>query len=84
VIAMNNFETKYMKFEKDNSYTGKTESWYVLSKGNGIPLANVKWYNPWSQYVMFPEEDTLFNYSCLDEIKTFLAALNKEYRMSKA
>lgn len=77
---MLNYNTKYLTFYKAGEYP-KTEHWVIASRTDSYILAQVKWYGPWRQYIMFPESgNILFNKDCLQDIVNFLKDLNKEYK----
>lgn len=38
-------------------------------------LGIIKWYGRWRQYAFFPENGTLFNVECLNDIQTYIKGL---------
>jgi hypothetical protein len=58
--------------EHGTSYSGKTKCWMVRSKHGGEPIALVSWYGPWRKYVLYPQDATLYDASCLTDIAAFL------------
>lgn len=38
-------------------------------------LGIIKWYPRWRQYAFFPENDTLFNVECLNDIVSYIREL---------
>jgi hypothetical protein len=50
----------------------KTKVWHVVAKEDGTILGTVKWFGRWRQYAFFPESDTVFEKTCLDDIRVFL------------
>ena len=55
--------------------TGKTEIYKVVSKESAFLLGHIKWHGPWRQYVFFPQAETIFEKTCLEDIKIFLIDL---------
>ena len=51
------------------------------NNGNGILLGIVKWYAQWRQYGFYPEENTVFEKTCLKDIAAFCIDLNERQRL---
>ena len=70
----------YVKFEliKNNP---KTKVYSVKSIQGSVSLGVVSWFGKWRRYVFFPEEDTVFDYNCLEDIKNFMDNLMKEHEL---
>ena len=62
-------------------FTGKTWVYEITSRSNYQTLGVVKWYGPWRQYCFHPEQETMFNQTCLAEITQFLKDLKEERRV---
>ena len=56
----------------------KTSVYSVDSKRDGSRLAVVKWYGPWRQYTLWPEPQTVWNPSCLQDVTDFIDNLMKQ------
>ena len=69
--------SKYLEFIETKD-TGKTKVFLVRSKHGGAALANISWYGPWRQYVMFPVRNTVWNPECLRTIIEFIDGLMAE------
>jgi hypothetical protein len=65
-----NFTLKEMK--------GKTKVWTCRSNYNDHILGEVAWYAPWRKYCFFPNENTLFDHLCLNEIHFFVSSVNQK------
>lgn len=65
------------------SSTGKTCRYEVRNAENGCVLGTVKWHGAWRKYAFFPENDTLFETTCLRDICEFLDDLKKDRAESK-
>ena len=61
----------------------KTWVYGVVSMNHGWKLGLVKWYAPWRQYCFFPENETIFNPTCMEQIIQFIKDLMTERRNSK-
>jgi len=81
IIAIPILRTKYMYFEKEIDYQGKTERWTVCNNKSHEPLGLIQWYGAWRQYVFEPDDGSIiFNNGCLDTISEFLTELNQKQR----
>jgi hypothetical protein len=47
-------------------------------------LGEVKWYAPWRRYCFFPNQCTLYDASCLQEIVSHLDDLMKQRKKDNA
>lgn len=67
----------YIEFEliKNNP---KTKVYSVKSIRGSVSLGVVSWFGKWRRYAFFPEEDTVFDSNCLEDIKNFMDNLMKE------
>jgi len=57
---------------------------YAIRKNSKTGLAEllgiIKWHGAWRQYVFFPDNDTMWNSSCLCNIQKFLDEINKKHK----
>ena len=67
----------YLKFELVEQKP-KTMIYSVLSVVSNELLGHIKWHNSWRKYVFFPLENTIFDSSCLTEIRDFIDFLMKK------
>jgi len=74
-------ESKYMEFNKIGS-TGKTDIWDILSKSSGFILGKISWYGAWRQYCFFPSPNSVFNVTCMDDIKKMINELMAQRRLT--
>lgn len=72
------WDSEYLSFEEDDHYQGKTKRLLVVSKRKLEILGEIKWYGPWRQYVFFPEEATIWNDRCLEDVQEVIKALMAE------
>ena len=63
---------KYIYF-KEVKTERKTGTWMCKNNRSDDDLGIVKWYGPWRQYCFFPNEFTIFNKGCLDDIQDFIS-----------
>ena len=68
-------ESQYLEFRFVEKKP-KTRVWEVCSKTNMLRLGLIKWYGSWRQYTFFPEQGTVFNEGCLEDIRYFLISEN--------
>ena len=68
----------YLYFQVARSAKAKTYHVYVYSKNSEILLGTVKWFGRWRQYAFFPEQETVFNTNCLEDIRKCIAALRSD------
>lgn len=72
--------TKWLLFDLlDTPEKKKTQVWKVLSI-KGTPLGFIKWFSNWRCYAFFPDEDTIFNSACLNDIIKFIDKLMQKRR----
>lgn len=51
--------------------TGKTKVWNVVAKESKHWLGQIRWFGRWRKYAFFPNNDTVFESTCLTEIAGF-------------
>ena len=61
------YDTKYMLF-RIRKQNRKTAIWEVMNKSSGGRLGIIGWHPPWRQYCFFPEDNCVFNVSCMSDI----------------
>jgi len=66
--------------EQPNASGRTTKIWGVYSKRHGDILGEVRWYPAWRQYVFCPMPESIYNGSCLVNIKDFLKKCNLAQR----
>lgn len=66
------YDKKYLNIIEDSlSTSGKTKIFRVVNIQANI-LGYIRWYGGWRKYVFYPNEETLFDNNCLEEIRKFL------------
>lgn len=89
-IALN-IKSKFVDFKlietkpKTNVYGVYTKEKTVQSGVTPQPilLGVIKFYPNWRQYSFFPEYETVFEKTCMQDITNFMIALNKDLRESQ-
>lgn len=54
------------------SKSEKTARYNVVAKEGEIILGEIKWFGRWRKYALFPNENTVFESKCLNDIFNFL------------
>lgn len=54
------------------SKSKKTTIWGIWSGQPGGYIGEIRWYAHWRRYVFFPNDNTLWDASCLREITAFI------------
>ena len=62
------------------SESGKTDIWSVRSLSSGAELGQVRWFGRWRCYAFHPEPDTVFNASCLAQVRDFCDRMTHGHR----
>lgn len=74
----------YLKFTEGRaSDSGKTRTWNVDHKDSGDNLGCISWYAPWRRYCFYPNDDRLFDASCLMDIGLFLTQRMAEHKKTQ-
>ena len=75
--------SKWLSFEEDDHYEGKTRRMVVVSKKHLNILGEIKWYTNWRQYAFFPEPGTVWNPECMKDIQDEIARLMKQRKLER-
>lgn len=74
----------YVHFVRAAKQNPKTWIYIVrmdTKKGLGFLLGVVKWYAQWRQYAFYPAGGTVFEKTCLRDIRDFVIDLNERQRL---
>ena len=66
--------SKYLEFGITEEKP-KTKVIGIWSKKSGDRLGIIKWFGRWRQYAFFPEDGTVFNVECLNDIQSYIKEL---------
>jgi len=76
---------KYITVNKFPPAKGKkTCTCSIDANSSGCPLGEIRWFGRWRQYCFFPEQDTVWNKGCLQDVIEALDSLNREHREGKS
>jgi len=64
----------YVYFDLLDMPKKKTQTWQVMSR-RGVHLGDIKWLAQWREYAFFPDEETVYESTCLGEISAFIQDL---------
>lgn len=81
-MGLGDIKSKYLIFVLKERKP-KTEVWEVRTKSDNSLLGIIKWYAQWRQYCFFPEQETVWSFGCVDDIRFFLAMANGEHANKK-
>lgn len=71
---------KYLDFREVDNAPKKTRRVLIVSKIGSIPLGEIKFHGAWRQYTFLPENETIFDIKCLNEITEKINEMNQEIR----
>ena len=77
-------KTKYKFIQFIRARKQNPRTWIYLVRTNNIQgtlLGQVRYYPQWRQYGFYPEEGTVFEKTCLGDIKEFCIELNERQRL---
>lgn len=69
---------KWIEFVEMNIPTKKTKTFIVRNKDNGCEIGMVKWFGAFRQYSFFPNNETVYEKTCLNDISKFMENLMEE------
>lgn len=80
-MSQNSWDRKYIQVSwAGGSKSGKTDLYEVRNKQSMEPLGSISWYAQWRKYCFYPLNNTIYDYSCLDEIGRVLFELNERHK----
>lgn len=72
------YETQYLRFYRYHPQSRKTPIFYIRPvKDDFTLLGAVKWYGPFRKYAFYPEDGTVYDTKCLEDIINFINELSK-------
>lgn len=75
---------KYMVADTPTpSVSGKTNVWVIRKPAMGR-LGIVSWYGPWRCYVFCPDDSTLFNAECMQELSDFTHCVTAAHKAAQS
>lgn len=76
-------ETQYLVFIDTETPKRKTKVINIININAEEVIGIIKWYGPWRQYCFFPEYDTVWNITCLNDVNEVIQKLMKDRKTSK-
>jgi hypothetical protein len=80
--------SKWVRFDDvSQSYSNankKTCTWNVYSKVDGFFLGKIKWFSSWRQYCFFPNDNTLWNAECVEDVAKFMREHKADRRVDNS
>lgn len=76
---------RFIQFVRANKQAPRTWIYLVRerdSSGSGL-IGIVKWFAQWRQYGFYPESGTVFEKTCLTDIRDFCIDLNERQRLKR-
>ena len=74
---------KHIHFVRAKKQNPKTWIYLVRANYDYALLGIVKWYAQWRQYGFYPQEGTVYEKTCLTDIKNFCIELNERQRLKR-
>jgi hypothetical protein len=71
------FKKKYFKIHREDIEGRKTPIYHIETIDGTIYLGRIKWFPAWRKYCFFPEEDTIWDVKCLEEINKAIELAKK-------
>ena len=71
---------KYIHMVRANKQNPRTWIYLVRVNYDETLLGTIKWYAQWRKYGFYPEAKTVFEDTCLEDIKQFCIDLNERQR----
>ena len=72
---------KYITFVRASKQNPKTWIYIVRENPNHRLLGLIQWFARWRQYGFYPEEGTVFEKTCLQDITNFCIKLNEKQKI---
>ena len=76
--------SKHLEFNfVRNSESGKTKIWTVFNTTTYEHIGNIRWAGNFRKYAFYPNNDTMYDSNCLQDISEFLEKATKEHHADK-
>ena len=68
------YQSEYIEIVSETIEKRKTPIYHIYSKHSNDEIGIIKWYGAWRKYCFFPNEDTIWDKKCLEQMlkKDFL------------
>ena len=65
-------ESKWIRFDEIPNEKKKTKTFEINTKDSNALLGHIKWYGAWRCYAFYPEPNTVFERTCMNDIQNFI------------
>jgi len=76
-------QTQYLIFEDMEVKKRKTKLIAVRNENSDDIIGYIEWYGPWRQYCFFPEYETIWNMTCLNDVNQLIQKLMQDRKVKK-
>lgn len=70
-------ETQYLRFD-DIEVKQKTKLIAIVNVHHDEHIGTIKWFGKWRQYCFYPNENTIWNKDCLNDVNSVITKLMEE------
>lgn len=74
---------KWIHFIDYTDHKKKTKTFLIRNKETDFALGWIKWHTGFRKYSFYPEENTVFESTCLQDIIDFIKYLTDERKIAK-
>lgn len=64
-------------------FSNKTHMYQLVNKLSGDTIGTIKWYGAWRKYCFFPNNDTVWDINCLNDITRLIKDITQQYKDNK-
>lgn len=76
-------KSKIIRIVKTTESTRRYGVYAVVSRYDGELIGKILWYHRWRHYGFFPEEESVFNPTCLREISSYIDDLMEKRKLMR-
>jgi hypothetical protein len=83
-VSRINRPPKFIEFQEVVNVNRKTKVFLVYNKENfETPIGEIKWYGAWRKYSFFPQPNTVYENTCMQDIINFINQLMDEWKAAR-
>lgn len=84
-VVIEKRKPKWLEFQElEMQPNKKTKTFLVWNKENDeVPIGEIKWYGPFRKYAFYPQPNTVYEPTCMQDITDFLNDLMDERKAEK-
>lgn len=81
----NRIKSKWIHFDEDlmPPKGKKTKTFFVMTNQSNDCIGQIAWYGRWRQYAFFPENNTVYEPRCLQDIANFITSEMIAWKINK-